>query len=71
MESAEQCGFKIIEKNEISYEDLLHADEMFLIDNCLGIQLVLGLNSRRYYTTGTANIALKLSEIARDEHPKG
>jgi len=68
MECAEQSGFEIIEKKEISYEDLLNADELFLIDNCLGIQLVLGLNSRRYYTTGTNNIALKLSEKAQEEH---
>lgn len=69
MECAEQSGFKIIEKNEISHEDLLHADELFLVDNCLGIKQVLGLNIRRYYTTGTVNIALKLSEKAREEHP--
>lgn len=69
MECAEQSGFKIIEKNEISHEDMLHADELFLVDNCLGIQQVLGLNTRRYYTTGTVNIALKLSEKAREEHP--
>jgi branched-subunit amino acid aminotransferase/4-amino-4-deoxychorismate lyase len=69
MECAEQYGFEIIEKSEISHEDLLKADELFLIDNCLGIQLVLGLNSRRYYTTGATNIALKLSEMARAEHP--
>lgn len=69
MESAEQYGFEIIEKKEISHEDLLLADELFLIDNCLGIQQVLGLNSRRYYTTGTTNIAMKLSEVAKDEHP--
>jgi len=69
MECAEQHGFKIIEKEEISHEDLLQADELFLIDNCLGIQLVLGLNSRRYYTTGSTSIALKLSEMAKNEHP--
>jgi len=70
MECAEQYGFEIIEKREISHEDLLKADELFLIDNCLGIQLVLGLNSRRYYTTGTTNIAERLSEMAREEHLK-
>jgi branched-subunit amino acid aminotransferase/4-amino-4-deoxychorismate lyase len=68
MECAEQCGFKIIENKEISHEDLLKADELFLIDNCLGIQQVMGLNTRRYYTTGTVNIALKLSELAKMEH---
>ncbi|NEW83937.1 MAG: aminotransferase class IV [Mariniphaga sp.] len=68
MECAEQFGFEVTEKKEISHEDLLLADEMFLIDNCLGIQLVLGLDSRRYYTTGTTNIAVRLSEMAREEH---
>ncbi len=69
MECAEQYGFEIIEKKEISHEDLLQADELFLIDNCLGIQLVLGLSSRRYYTTGATNIAVRLSEMAKEEHP--
>ena len=69
MECAEQCGFKIIEKSDINREELLHADELFLVDNCLGIQPVMGLSARRYYTTGTVNIALKLSELARKEHP--
>ena len=69
MECAEQYGFEIIEKREITHDDLMQADELFLIDNCMGIQLVLGLSSRRYYTTGTTNIALKLSEKARQEHP--
>lgn len=68
MECAEQYGFKITEKEDITHEDLLKADELFLIDNCLGIQLVLGLNSRRYYTTGTSNIAMRLSEMAMEEH---
>jgi branched-subunit amino acid aminotransferase/4-amino-4-deoxychorismate lyase len=69
MECAEQYGFEIIEKKKITHDDLMQADELFLIDNCLGIQLVLGLNSRRYYTTGATNIAVKLSETARQEHP--
>jgi branched-chain amino acid aminotransferase len=69
MECAEKQGFEVAEKKEITHEDLLQADELFLIDNCLGIQLVLGLGSRRYYTTGATNIALKLSEVAREEHP--
>lgn len=69
MECAEQCGYEIVENREISHEDLLLADELFLIDNCLGIQTVLGLSTRRYYKTGTTDIALKLSEVARKEHP--
>lgn len=71
MECVEQCGYKIIENNAVSHEDLLKADELFLIDNCIGIQQVLGLGTRRYYTTGIVNIALKLSEIAKKEHPSG
>ena len=69
MECAEQCGFKIVEKSKISRKDLLKADELFLTDNCYGVQQVLGLGTRRYYTTGTANIAAKLNEVARKEHP--
>lgn len=68
MECAEKCGFKVNENTAITHSDLLHADELFLIDNCQGIQQVIGLSSRRYYTTGTINIALKLSEIAREEN---
>ena len=69
MECAEQSGYKIIEKKEISHEELLNADELFLIDNSLGIQPVLGLSTRRYYMTGTIAVATKLSETARKEHP--
>ena len=70
MECAEQSGFKVIENTMISHADLLNADELFLVDNCHGVQQVIGLSTRRYYTIGTNNIALKLSEIAREEHHK-
>ena len=65
---AEDCGYQVQEKKEIKRSDLLDADELFLIDNCYGIRPVLGLYARRYYTTGTINIATKLSETARKEH---
>ena len=68
MECAEECGFKIVEKKAITQEELILADELFLIDNCQGIQQVLGLNTRRYYTTGTTRIALRLNEVAREEN---
>ncbi len=68
MECAEQCGYKIIENKEIRHEELLNADELFLIDNSLGILPVLGLSSRRYYMTGTIAVAAKLSKVARKEH---
>ena len=64
---AKNCGYKVSLKNDISHEDLLNADELFLIDNCLGIQKVLGLENRRYYSTKTAAIAMKLNELAIKE----
>ena len=64
---AEEAGYLIQEKTEIRRSDLLDADELFLIDNCSGIRPVLGLYARRYYTTGTVNIALKLGEAARKD----
>jgi len=64
---AEEAGYQIQEKTEIKRSDLLDADELFLIDNCHGIQPVLGLYARRYYTTGTMVIAARLSEITRTE----
>ena len=67
MKCAKNCGFKVVAKDDISHEDLLNADELFLIDNCLGIQKVLGLKNRRYYSTKTTAIATKLKEIATKE----
>ena len=68
MECAEKCGFKITEKTTISREDLLQADELFLIDNSQGIAQVLGLSTRRYYTAGTTRIAIRLREMAKSQH---
>ena len=67
IESARQCKLKIIQKTDITDEELLQAAELFLIDNCLGVQLVLGLGSERYYTAKSTAIASKLSEIAQKE----
>lgn len=64
----EELGYLIQEKKEIKREELLNADELFLIDNCLGIEPVLGLYARRYYTTGSLAIAAKLRERAREQH---
>jgi branched-subunit amino acid aminotransferase/4-amino-4-deoxychorismate lyase len=65
----QKCGYMSREIESISKEDLMNADELFLIDNCLGILSVLGLNSRRYYKSETMALAHKLQEIARVEHP--
>ena len=64
---AKSCGLKVLLKDNISREDLLNADELFLIDNCLGIQKILGLETRRFYSTKTTAIALKLKELAMKE----
>ena len=64
---AKETGYFIQEKTEIQRSDLLDADELFLIDNCQGIQPVLGLYARRYYTTGTIAIAAQLNETARKD----
>jgi branched-chain amino acid aminotransferase len=63
---AELCGYQSIEKADIDLEELLDADEMFLIDNCLGIQKVLGFRDRRYYSANTIAIALKFNELAEN-----
>ncbi len=71
MDCAEKCGYRVVENSAISHDELLNADELFLIDNCMGIHPVLGLESRRYYKTATAFIIQKLSELARLEHLSG
>jgi len=63
-QSAELCGYKTIERSDIDLEELLDADEMFLIDNSLGIQKVMGFRDRRYYSAKTTAIALQFTELA-------
>jgi len=71
---AEECGYQPHINPEIKRTDLLDADELFLIDNCHGIQSVLGLYARRYYTDGTMAISARVAGRARndnffDQHP--
>jgi branched-subunit amino acid aminotransferase/4-amino-4-deoxychorismate lyase len=61
---AVNCGLDVEFSDRITSDDLLDADEIFMIDNSLGIQKVLGLESRRYYSTITEKIAAKLSLMA-------
>ena len=65
---ARACGFETLEKKEITKEELLNAEELFLINNFKGVEPVLGLYARRYYTTGGMTIATKLTEKAQNEH---
>ena len=59
---ARETGIEVKTRADISREELLEADEVFLIDNTLGIQKVLGLNSRRYYSSKTTRLAASLKE---------
>ncbi len=74
MQSVKEAGFVPLEKEKISQDDLLQAEELFLFDSCNGIQKVLGLEDRRYFSTKTHLIAEKFSELARkdrEEKDKG
>ncbi|WP_027585422.1 aminotransferase class IV [Prolixibacter bellariivorans] len=66
-EAARQAGFMAAEKDEISTSDLEQAEEVFLIDNALGIQWVLGIGNRRYYSTKTFEIVKKLQLMAQNK----
>lgn len=59
---AQENKIEVLFKSDITKTDLLDAEEVFLVDNCLGIQKVLGLNNRRYYSTKTT----LLSSLIRD-----
>jgi len=65
--SALRAGFKPKEQETITTDDLLDAEELFLFDTCNGIQKVLGLEERRYYSTKTQLIARELSELAKKD----
>ncbi len=67
IQSAKDAGFKPVVKERISPDELLQAEELFLFDSCNGIQKVLGLEDRRYFSTKTQLIAEKLSALARKD----
>ena len=64
IKSVKEAGFKPAEKENITTDDLLQAEELFLFDACNGIQKVLGLEDRRYFSTKTSLIAEKLTFLA-------
>ena len=64
---AKLAGFLVEERDNLKPEELLEAEELLLFDACNGIQMVLGLEERRYYSTKSHQIALKLSELARKD----
>jgi branched-subunit amino acid aminotransferase/4-amino-4-deoxychorismate lyase len=61
---AAENKLEVLFKSNITRKDLLEADEVFLIDNCLGIQKVLGLNNRRYYSTKTTILSSLVKDLA-------
>jgi hypothetical protein len=63
--SAEEVGLVPMEKENVTPQMLLEAEEVFLFDACSGIQKVLGLEDRRYFSPKTKLIAEKLSERAK------
>lgn len=65
IQGAKDAGFQIEEREKIDPEELLQADELFLFNSCSGIQKVLGLEDRRYFSPKTKQIAEKLSEKAK------
>jgi branched-chain amino acid aminotransferase len=70
IKSAKEAGFKPVEKEKLSMDDLLHAEELFLYDSVNGIQKVLGLEDRRYFSPKTQLIAGKLSALAKKDREK-
>ena len=66
-QSVQKAGFIPVEKEEISQEELLSADEMFVFDACRGIQKVLGLEERRFYSTKTQQIAAQFTILAEQD----
>jgi branched-subunit amino acid aminotransferase/4-amino-4-deoxychorismate lyase len=62
--AAKEKGIEVCMRSSVTKDDLLEADEVFLIDNCLGIQKVLGLQNRRYYSTKTVLLSSFLREQA-------
>ncbi len=72
IQSAREAGFPTFERDDLKPDELLEAEELLLFDACNGIQKVLGLEERRYYSTKSHQIALRLSELARrDREEKG
>ncbi len=67
IQSAKEAGFQTEELEIINPDELLQAEELFLFDACNGIQKVLGLEDRRYFSPKTKLIAAKLSELAKKD----
>jgi branched-subunit amino acid aminotransferase/4-amino-4-deoxychorismate lyase len=67
IQSAKETGFHVEEREDINPDEMLQAEEIFLFDACNGIQKVLGLEDRRYFSPKTKLIAAKLSELARKD----
>jgi branched-chain amino acid aminotransferase len=67
IQSVQMAGYHTVEKEKITPEELLEAEELFIFDACYGIRKVLGLEDSRYFSTKTQIIADKLSELARKD----
>jgi branched-subunit amino acid aminotransferase/4-amino-4-deoxychorismate lyase len=65
--SVSNAGFTPRDKDQITREDLLGAEEVFLYDACHGIRKVLGLEDQRYFSTKTKVISEKLTSLAKQD----
>lgn len=65
--SVKKAGLNPEEREKITREDLLGADEVFLFDACSGIRNVLGLDDQRYFSTKTRLISAELNSLALED----
>jgi hypothetical protein len=65
--SVKEAGFTPRDKEKITRDDLLNAEEVFLFDSCHGIRKVLGLEDQRYFSTKTRLISEKLTSMAKQD----
>jgi len=63
--SVKEAGLIPLDKEQITQDDLLNAEEVFLYDACHGIRKVLGLEDQRYFSTKTRVISEKLTSLAK------
>ncbi len=64
IEISNSLGFKVIEKDNITEDNLLEMDELFLTNAVSGIKWVAGLNNRRYYKRYSMKILQELNRVA-------
>ncbi len=67
VKSVKKAGFNPQDTENITRENLLGAEEVFLFDACHGIRNVLGLEDQRYFSTKTRLISAELTSLAMQD----